>query len=201
MKRIKLSFLIVALLAVTSVANAQLYFGVRGGLNLSNMYGKEVTGNNVKPGFHVGLTADYDFSYNVGLQTGLMFNTKGLKVKESGAEYSENLMYLQLPVHLAYKIDVTPGTKVVLHGGPYLAYGVGGKRSFKAGGTSLDLPSKVFGSGITELKEFDFGAGIGVDFEFNQLVVGLGWDMGLINLANVGTRKTQNAYLSLGYKF
>ncbi len=200
MKKFKLSFLIIALLAVTSVAHAQMSYGVRGGLNLSNMYGKDVNHNNAKPGFHIGFTADYDFSYNVGLQTGLQFNTKGLKIKGNLLEYTENTMYLQLPVHLAYKIDVTPGATVVLHAGPYAAYGLDGKVSLKAG-TLEGSSDKVFGDGDLQMKRFDFGAGIGVDLELSQFVVGLGWDMGLINLANTGTRKNQNAYLSLGYKF
>ena len=201
MKKIKLSFLIVALLAVTTAVNAQMSYGVKAGLNLSNMYGKGIHDDNAKPGFHVGLTADYDFSYNVGLQTGLEFNTKGYKVKGGGLEYTQNSMYLQLPVHLAYKVDVTPGTTVALHAGPYLAYGVGGEVSLKAGdweGSS----TKVFGDGASQLKRFDFGLGIGVDFVLTQFVVGLGWDMGLTDLSNVGSaRKNQNAYLSLGYKF
>ncbi|HHU97946.1 MAG: hypothetical protein QM237_07355 [Bacteroidota bacterium] len=39
-----------------------------------------------------------------------------------------NPIYLQVPVHYAYKNALNPGTRVVLHAGPYAAYGVGGKQ-------------------------------------------------------------------------
>ncbi len=201
MKNLKLT-LIVAMLAVVSVASAQMRLGIKAGVNMSNIYGEDVKNTNMKIGFNAGLSADYDFAPNVALQTGLFASTKGFKYNISTLEYTSNLVYVQLPLHLAYKIDVTPGTKVFLHGGPYAAYGVGGKNSVAVGslGGSSD---KVFGDGLAQLKPFDAGLGIGAGFELGQVVIDLGWDMGLINLSNAssGTIKTQNAYLSLGYKF
>jgi hypothetical protein len=112
-------------------------------------------------------------------------------------------MYVQLPVHLAYKIDVMPGTRVVLHAGPYAAYGVGGSRKLDVGELgSMDV-DKIFGDGAFQYKPFDAGLGIGVGAEFGAILVDLGWDMGLVNISNNdnGSVKNQNAYLSLGYKF
>ena len=120
MKKLRLS-LVVAMLAIVTAASAQLNLGVKGGVNMSNFYGDELTDKNMKIGFHVGLAADYDFAPSMALQTGLFFTTKGFKYETSSSEYTENLMYLQLPLHLAYKQDVTPGTRIVFHAGPYLA--------------------------------------------------------------------------------
>lgn len=201
MKNLKLT-LIVAMLAVVTVASAQMRVGVKGGVNASNFYGSELNDNNAKIGFNIGLSADYDFAYNMGIQTGLFYTTKGFKFKQSSLEFSDNLAYLQVPIHLAYKVDVTPGTRVFLHGGPYLAYGVGGKRSLSVG--SLERSSdKVFGSGAGQYKAFDAGLGIGAGIELGQLFFDLGWDAGLVNIsqASSGTRKNQSAYLSVGFKF
>lgn len=153
----------------------------------------------MKTGFHIGLGADFEFVPNISLQTGLFYSTKGAKFKDTEAgdliDANVTANYLQLPVHLAYKIDVTPGTKVVLHAGPYAAYGIGGK--MKLGTLEVDTFDKDDG-----LKPIDAGLGLGVGAEFGPILVDIGWDMGLLNLAREGGDvKNQNAYLSLGYKF
>lgn len=199
--------LVVAMLAIVTGASAQLNLGVKGGVNMSNFYGDELDDQNVKIGFHVGLAADYEFAYNSAIQTGLFFTTKGAKYSESigdaSADFTVNPMYLQLPVHYAYKLDVTPGTRIVFHAGPYVAYGIGGKSKLSGslgdwdGGTEWD----VFGD--DGFKRFDAGLGLGVGAEFGPILLDLGWDMGLVNIAdsNSGDIKNQNAYLSVGYKF
>ena len=199
MKKLKLS-LVIAFLGVISLVGAQTAsLSVKGGLNMSNFYGDELTDKNMKPGFHIGLGADLGITPNMFIQTGLFFSTKGAKFsdKADGDWVDANVTanYLQLPVHLAYKINVTPGTRVVLHAGPYVGYGIGGK--MKVGSLSIDTFDKDLG-----FKPFDAGLGLGVGAEFGKILIDLGWDMGLTNIARVGGDiKNQNAYLSLGYKF
>lgn len=202
MKKIKFT-LLATMLAVATVVSAQTSFGVKAGANMSNFYGKEINDNNLKIGFHVGLTADIELMPSSAIQTGLLFTTKGFKYETNALKYVDNLMYVQLPIHYAYKVDVTPGTRIVFHGGPYAAYGVGGKRSLKVGDFEPDPSSKIFGDGISQYKPFDAGLGLGVGAEFGNIAVDLGWDMGMVNLSNVddATVKNQNAYLSVGLKF
>lgn len=208
MKKMKFS-LFMAMLLMATVASAQLNLGVKGGVNMSNFYGDELSDKNAKIGFHIGLAADYEFMYNHAVQTGLFFTTKGSKytasLGEASAELTLNPMYLQLPVHYAYKLDVSPGTRLVFHAGPYLAYGVGGKTKVKGslGELSREIDDEnVFGDDNL-LKPFDAGLGIGVGAEFGPIILDLGWDMGLVNVARAdnGKIKNQNAYLSVGYKF
>ncbi|MDO5664814.1 MAG: porin family protein [Bacteroidia bacterium] len=220
--------LVVAMLAIVTAASAQLSLGVKGGVNMSNFTGKEVKDTKMKLGFNVGVSADYEFMPNMAIQSGLYFVTKGatlaekeeellgLKVKSSIAL---NAMYLQVPVHFAYKLDVTPGTRLVFHAGPYIAYGVGGKTKAKIK-ISGDIPAefkdkineeikKIEGEGVNTfdkkegIKRLDAGLGIGVGAEFGRFLVDLGWDMGLLNLSEDKNSpvRNQNAYLSVGYKF
>lgn len=196
--------LVLAVFSVATVVSAQVSLGVKGGVNMSNFYGDELDNENLKIGFNVGLLADYEFSYNSAVQTGLFFTTKGFKYDSQALDYTENLMYLQLPVHYAYKLDVSPGTRVVFHAGPYAAYGVGGSRKAKLGNLSGEWDvDKIFGDGARQYKAFDAGLGLGVGAEFGPILVDLGWDMGLVNISNTdnGNIKNQNAYLSVGYKF
>ncbi len=206
MNKMRLTAVAVLLVVVTAVS-AQLSLGIKGGMNLSNLvYDDEVDDKNPKVGFNIGLAADVDFAPNVALQTGLFFSTKGSKlvVDEIDAEFTENMSYLQLPVHIAYKADVTPGTRVVLHAGPYVAYGVGGSREAKVGNLTGEWDvDDIFGDSSGQYNPFDAGLGLGVGAELGAFLVDLGWDMGLVNISNWdnGNVKNQNAYLSVGYRF
>lgn len=213
MKKLRLLF-VLAFVGMISMVGAQTsMFGIKGGLNMSNFYGDELTDKNMKAGFNIGVTADLGLTNEVYLQTGLFYSSKGAKYHYDipivgDLEYNVTANYLELPVHVAYKLDVTPGTKVVFHAGPYVAYGIGGKRKVVSnftqdmediiGKQDLNTFDKDYG-----FKPFDAGVGLGVGAEFGVISVDLGWDMGLTNISRLkdGNVKNQNAYLSLGYKF
>lgn len=194
--------MVVVLLAIASLAGAQNFsFNVKGGLNLSNLSG-DVEDNKVKPGFHIGVGADYNFAPNMAIQSALLYSAKGAKADLEGIDITLNANYLQLPVHFAYKIDAAPGTKVVLHAGPYIAYGVGGEIKGKESGVTVAIDT--FDGDIGLMKRLDAGLGLGVSTEFVPILLDLGWDMGLINVARDSGNesvKNQNAYLTIGYRF
>ena len=218
MKKLKLS-LVIALVGMVSLVGAQTAsLSVKGGLNMSNYYGNDLSDKNLKPGFHIGVGADLEFVPNISLQTGLFYSTKGAKYNYDAKiggnlELDVTANYLQLPIHIAYKIDITPGTKLVLHAGPYLAYGIGGKRKITSGweaGNEIKIGPKNANAFDKDFgfKPFDVGVGLGVGAEFGIIMLDLGWDMGLNNIARKNEEiitpkniKNQNAYLSIGYKF
>ena len=217
MKKMKLSLLAVALMIATA-ASAQVSFGIQGGANLSNMmHNAEGLSTNPKFGFNAGVLTDIGLTHNMGIRSGLFFTTKGFRTPEEtigSGEHSStmestsmNLMYLQIPVHFAYKVDVMPGTRIVFHAGPYVAYGIGG--SLRADGERVDDFTAFGDEGF---KPFDFGLGIGVGFEFGRFLTGIGWDMGLLNIANDNGNgngngnggvsfRNQNAHLTVGFRF
>ena len=187
-----------AIFGMKSQAQDQaLQFGVKAGVNLSNFTG-DYESKDAKVGFNAGLTVDYALSPEIYLLSGLEFTTKGAKFKdEDNASVTANSYYLQLPIHLGYKFKVADDTKLVLHAGPYLAYGVGGKIKTKLG--SLSTETDFFEDGV---KRFDAGLGLGAGVEFGKFSVGLGYDFGLTKLADGdGSPKNMNASLSVGYKF
>lgn len=205
---IKASLLAVALLVGISI-NAQvgpISFGVKAGMNLSNMHESDGGGNgDAKVGFNAGVTLDYAFASDVYLMTGLEYSLKGTKQDN----LKLNLSYLQLPVHVGYKLTVAPGTKIVFHVGPYIGYAVDGK--WKIGGISVDaFGDEMKAQGASLLKRFDFGVGLGAGVEFGKIGIGLGYDFGLANTAKSfeyegekydSKLRNMNAYLTLGYKF
>ena len=202
---------------VATAASAQVSFGIQGGVNLSNVtHSVEEVSTNPKFGFNAGILADFGLTHNMGIRSGLFFHTKGFRAEITEADIIDvrsttNLMYLQIPVHFAYKVDVMPGTRIVFHAGPYVAYGIGGSQNFEVRRSPADIQwgdeSPVFGD--DGFNRFDFGLGLGVGVEFGRFLTGIGWDMGLLNLANdnrrgfseVPTIRNQNAYLTVGFRF
>lgn len=196
-------------------------FGVKAGVNLSNFGGDGADGMDAKIGFNVGLTVDYALTQDLYLLTGLEFTMKGGKdegsismihpdygtISFSGKE-NDNPMYLQIPIHLGYKLVVTDAAKIVFRAGPYIAYGIGGKSKIEGGfmvggdaGVYIDDDYDFFGK--DRAKRFDFGVGLGVGAEFGKIGATLGYDFGLANIApsDVSKVRNMNAYLTLGYKF
>ena len=200
MNKVKIIWLLIvsAILLGVSAAYAQeppVQFGVKGGLNLSN-FGGDMEDTKAVFKYQFGVTADVAFTENIYLQTGLEFLTKGSKHKpETGTSIKYNPMYLQLPVRVAYKFEIMPGTKLFINAGPYVAYGIGGK--IKGGDSKVDIFDD------DRLKRFDYGIGGGVGVEFGKFTVSVGYDFGLANISDVkGTKvRNQNAFITLGYRF
>ncbi|MBB4037088.1 hypothetical protein GGR21_003003 [Dysgonomonas hofstadii] len=217
---IKTALIAVAVLVGMS-ANAQekpLTFGVKAGMSLSNFNGD--LDMDAKIGFNAGVTMDYALAPDLYLLTGLDFTTKGAK---DGDDFKMklNLSYLQLPIHVGYKLNISENTRLNLHAGPYLAYAVSGKWKVKEGGVegSIDAFGDEVDAVGLKMKRFDFGLGLGVGVEFGQFNVGLGYDLGLLNIADFGKNveideegtitvdasnfkvRNMNAYLTVGYKF
>jgi hypothetical protein len=208
---IKTGLVAIALL-IGITANAQdkpVTFGVKAGVNLSNFSG-DFDDPSIKVGLHVGVTADFALAPNFYVLSGLEYSMKGAKVENN---LKANLSYLNLPVHVGYKLPVADATKIVFHAGPYVGFAVDG--SWKSGSFSAD----IFGDEIKDrglgMKRFDFGLGFGVGAEFGKINAGVNCDFGLVNIADFGmidyegwkldaksvSVKNMNVSISLGYKF
>lgn len=224
MKKINLFLALGALFLMGTSLKAQSTpeLGIRGGASLANFGGSKLKNLNEKDakfGFLGGITLDLPLAENLYIQSGLDFVTKGAKYKSNSSIASAsakfNPMYLQLPIHIAYKIPVTMQTKIVLGVGPYIAYGLGGK--IKTEGSVLGLSGSseydFFGkNGLA--KRFDVGAGINAGVEFGKIAITLGYDLGFMNILDKSDDKiqanfdkdspslrNQSAFLALGLKF
>src|SRR5689334_16400374 len=115
-------------------------FGVRAGINFTNLNGKNDQGNDlnnkIKTGFNIGVNAEVPIAPDFYVQPGLLFTTKGAKNTILGADYKVNISYLEIPINLLYKPALGDG-KLLLGFGPYVGIGVGGKN--KTGSTDNDL--------------------------------------------------------------
>jgi len=199
-------FTIILLLFFTTQSFAQVRFGLKAGLNLANMTDKDDddTYSNdykMKPGFHLGVTAEISISDKFAFEPGLLFTTKGFKVTESGYSGKANLNYLEVPMNAVFKHDL--GTaKLLIFAGPYVGFALSGK----ATGDGDDYTFKIgTNSDEDDLKPLDLGLNFGAGVEIKSITISLQYGFSLANIAaysDNGTKLTNKVLgISLGYKF
>ena len=201
-------------MAVSSMSYAQTTFGVRGGVNLFNLNGENVNGddydNKLKVGFQAGVNAEIPVGVDFYLQPGILFSQKGAKYENDD---KVNISYVEVPVNFIYKPELGAG-KMLLGFGPYFGVAVGA--SYKPDGAGDDRDFK-FKSDITEveylanpyyLKRFDAGGNLLVGYEFaNKLSFQLNAQLGLLKInptiegEDAGKVKNTGFGLSVGYRF
>jgi hypothetical protein len=164
----------------------KLKYSGKAGMNMSMKSSDPVSDyDRFRPGFKVGIAAEYSINNRFSVESGLFFTTKGENFKFPSYTLGHNLNYLELPVNGIYKINVE-GKDIFLHAGPYVAYIVGARGIVKSGDnitkTKLD-PKKI-----------DYGLNVGISADIKQFRVGLQYSHGL---ANVFESESKNRVLSL----
>lgn len=202
-------------------------FGIKMGGSLSNLSGFDhnnyVDKTNPKLNFVAGITTDFTLSQHWTILSGLEYTSKGA---ESDVEYFDtktrtiinyNASYLQIPIHIGYKVKSAENSNVIFHLGPYFSYGVGGDiiwREKSTTQTTAGSYKKAFFSDNL-FKRFDYGLGIGVNVDTKNFALNVGYDLGLNNITGSGfyfpdrkdidpsgiSIKTSSLHVTLGYKF
>lgn len=203
MKKTKLSLVAASIALMSSISIAAVAqqkpvtLGVKAGANLST-FGGSVKDAKSTMRYRVGLTTDFALTHNLFIFTGLDFQTKGAKyASKSSTDIKSNPVYVQIPVSIGYKYDVSSSTKLVLNAGAYAAYGVAGK--IKTG------PDKAKESIFSKdgFKRFDYGLLGGIGLEVGKIAINAGYEYGLANINHASVPKitNRNPYLTVGYKF
>jgi hypothetical protein len=220
MKKRMLLFFAVALMSAAAFSQG---FGVRAGVNLQTVNGKDDAGkkleNDMTIGFHAGVNYEISIAEGFYLQPGLNFSTKGAKETFESFTTTYNLNYLELPIHLVYKPQLGSG-KLIVGFGPYLGYGLMGKVKpeegsdkdikFKQGDLSdAEIMDMATGEKLY-LKGLDAGADIFFGYEFAfKLSVQFNAQLGLLSMypsyngddQDESIMKNTGFGVSLGYRF
>jgi hypothetical protein len=196
MKKIIKLLLVVLVSLLSAKSNAQI-FRIVGGLNLSNMliksdYGTYSDDFNMKPGFHIGATADFSLSDAISLSTGLLLDTKGFNRKEEDQDWNRKeklkLYYLDIPIVIKALHDFESGIKVFGLVGPYIGVGLSGKvkDEYEYQGQEDKYEEDVeWGNDENrdDFKRFDSGLTFGGGVEIKAFLIGISYDLGLFNIA------------------
>lgn len=228
-KPYKMKILIVILLSFTINSQAQVYFSINAGPNISNLKTKvngTDDGYKSASGFIISGGVNIPIGTTTVFQTGLQYESVHTKIDNSttqiigGNIFKEtftarwHLNYINIPVKIYYKLP--PGKNTFMFGvGPFIGIGVSGKSSSTditettIGGTTTrnedDYSEKTkFGSADTTVKRMNFGVGMNASCILaSNLVFSLYSNLGLsnINNHNSSSTKTFAAGITIGYIF
>lgn len=187
-------------------ANPGPNFGIKGGLNLSQLFVDQPTvqDENMKIGYHLGFFAKMPLGDLLSLQPELLYTNTGSRITYGGSNLADllgidpgevrfNLNYVQVPVALG--INVGP---LNVHAGPYLSYLV------SANVTDLntsDLNStELIQLDADDFNRIDYGVLVGVGFDVGTVTIGARYNYGLreIGASGIAGNLTNNSRNSVG---
>lgn len=151
-------------------------FGVKGGVNFSNMYTDDVDDENVLTGFNVGVFAKLPITTNIAIQPELSYTTKGSELTYNNTfaqgKAKFRLNYIEAPILLV--VNLTENFNV--HAGPYLAYLIDGKSTNDSDANFFDSEEELDND---DFNKFDAGLSAGLGFDFDSFSIGARYNYGL----------------------
>ena len=192
MKRLITSAAVLLIAAQMAVAGFNI--GPRIGLNFANVSDKNVD-YDMRVGFQGGLQAEFTLLNIIGVQSGVLYTTKGAKMDLLGVESSLKPSYLEVPVNGVFKLNLIVADIVFLTG-PYFAWGIGGTTTAEVLGKEVTSDIE-WGDGIGQQKRFDFGWNFGAGVGLLGLQVTAQYGLGITNMSNVDKLKATNSVFSL----
>ncbi len=225
-------FGLIALLFILSIpAQAQTIVGLRAGVNFSSVHFVDAAGEHLHtemiPRLQAGITVDIPLTPGLYLQPAAMYVGKGFK--QDGAwlagtdqEFKASVSYIEVPLHLLYKMWLGNG-KLLVGAGPYVGYGLGGRWEAEGQVSVGDIVlTESHGDAIFKRnvedgefgnylygKPWDYGANVMVGYQFSpKLTLQLHGQFGIANLtpdvdgtAPEGSIRNKGYGLTIGYGF
>ncbi len=177
--------------------------GIKGGLNLSNLYVNDVKDENTKVGANAGVFVKLPVARGFSVQPEVLYSMKGSQLNYNNAlgsgKYRFDLDYLEVPV--AAVINITSNFNI--HAGPYVAFLLSAKVK------DVDQNGNI--NGVTELNKdnfqsTDYGLFGGVGFDIGTTSLGARYNYGLQEIGKPGlsgnvTPNSKNSVLSFYISF
>ena len=196
MKKIFGALMIALCMGMAMPAQAQLNFGVKGGLNLSKASLSDVPRNFKKDnftGFFIGPMAEFNIPVvGLGVDASLLFAQRGVKVSDANDEYTIKQNGIDIPVNLKYTFGLGSMAGIYLAAGPDFYFDF-------AGNKTIDRVR-------TDKKRAEVGINVGAGLKLlNHLQVGANYNIPLGDTADfkgeVGSYKTKTWQVSVAYIF
>lgn len=209
-KSINLSLLIGALaISMITFTDAQAQFartGVKGGLNVSNLYVNDADDESARIGWHAGFYGQIFATEAFAIQPEVNFSTKGTGVTRIGSnsaryESKFNLSYIDIPVLAVFKL----GDIAEIHAGAYWAYLLGAEIR-----NNDNDPNNEFTTiDRRNFDNWDYGLVGGIGFNVGEgAQIGARYNYGLNEIAEsagarrvFGNSKNQVAQLYVAFNF
>lgn len=200
MKKLVLAAIAVVGLSATGVAQQQVKFGPKAGVNFANL--SNVDDSEMKTGFHVGAVAEIKFNEKFSIQPEVVYSAQGTKFTSDNAEVKYNNDYINVPIMAKYYI--VDGFSV--EAGPQIGFLMKAEQEGSYRGFT----------GTTDVKDYyksvDFGVGLGLAYDLPMgLFFNARYNLGLskvqedVTVGNVTFKaddvKNNVIQIGVGYKF
>ena len=204
MKILKASivFLFTLVLFIPSTQAQDGRRGIKGGLNVSNLYLENVNDENARFGLNLGFYGQILSTDVFAIQPELLFSTKGSRWVYSGIikqNVTLNLNYLDVPVLAVIKL----GKTAEIHAGPYVGFLLSANTKYEG-----DLSNGTSEIDRDDLNTVDFGLAGGFGLNFGDVQIGARYNYGLTQLAKsssaksaLGDSKNSTAQLYIAFNF
>ena len=202
----KIFTLMVLLAAMTFTAQAQVKFGLKGGLNLTNMrFDKDVVSKSNQAGFFIGPTVKFTLPVvGLGIDAAALYVQRSAKL--DGVDETLKQRSIQIPINVRYGFGLGSIAGIYFFAGPQFGFNVGDKVTNIISNVvdwrlkDSNLSANV-GLGLMLLNHLQISANYNIVFgttgEFNVLtdVASRTWD------TVTGKTKANAWQLSLAYYF
>ena len=160
MKKIFTLVTLVVALFAANTANAQLKFGLKGGLNITNMsFDSGVVDQSNQEGFFVGPTVKFSIPVvGLGFDLAALYDQRDAKIDDTTVSQRS----INIPLNLRYNIGLGDLASVYLAAGPQFGFNVGSKNigivnevsnfKFKDSNLSVNL-----GAGVNLISHLEIG--------------------------------------------
>jgi hypothetical protein len=193
----KIVLIIVLLTSLSGSVFAQAAFGIKGGLNLTNLSVSDPEASyDSKAGFHAGIFMRERFS-KVAIQPEILLSTSSTDVRSTVfGDYQDSFTYLSIP--LMFKFYLVSGLNI--QAGPQFSFLLDGERKGE---------SQFFGRSSTDIKDYykssdvSVSAGAGFDLPFG-LSIDARYNIGVKDINDVSSgeeAKSRIFQLSLSWNF
>ena len=164
MKRSLRYFLLLAVIVMAMPSQAQIKFGLKGGLNVTDMsLNSEVFDASNQTGFFVGPTVRFNLPIvGLGLDASALYDQRDAKLEDKGAGVAEKKISrksINIPVNVRYGIGLGTIGSAFLFAGPQFSFNVGDKEIKEMNWAWKDSEFSVnVGAGLMFLKKFEISA-------------------------------------------
>lgn len=185
MKKITLTLLGLFAMSTSALAQQEVKFGPKAGVNFATLNGKDAKEADMQVGFHIGAFAEIKFNEQFAIQPEILYSTQGAQSKGTiqvmgvTANYEGGVKSSYINVPIMAKYYVVPSFAVEV--GPYVGFlmKAEAESNISAMGASQEVKTDIKDASNT----VDFGVGVGASFNLdNGFFVGARYNLGLTKI-------------------
>ncbi len=186
----KIASLAIFMAAATVTTAQDAKFGVKGGVNFSNIIAggdsSNISDENLLTSFHLGVFTQLAVTETFYVQPELLYSRKGSELSFGAlGDAKLRLDYIELPVMFRIQILET----INIEAGPYAAYLI--ESTFADGNNNV-----IATLDTDDFRKLDYGLGIGAGFNLDAIEFGARYNYGLASISKNDNFDYRNSTLS-----